>query len=86
MTYTEKHEQARRLFVKQKGICLICKKRIDLQGSQRAHKVPQYKRHFKKWGVLIDDDRNIDLVCGLDCNKKVQLHQWEWFEFMEGLK
>ena len=85
MTYDEKHEQARRLYLKQNGICPICKKGIMFYGSQRAHRVPQYKRHYKKWGKAVDSDLNIDLVCSLECNKKAQLPRWQWDSFMENV-
>lgn len=63
-----------------KVICTVCKKR---QATQRHHKFSQTKWARKLYGDLLDDPRNLMLVCA-DCHSShasPDLVHWDEMEF-----
>jgi len=57
--------------------CEVCGKYLWATGAipQLAHRIPQRKWCLKRWGKeIIHHPDNLALVCGLECNAKVQIN------------
>lgn len=58
----------------QNGVCSVCGKILSTTGGQLAHKIGQNEWTIKKYGEdIIHHPDNMELVCGLTCNGKVDI-------------
>jgi hypothetical protein len=67
------------------GICEACREKPT---EQRHHKFHKTRWAVKKYGKLMDDDRNIQWVCG-DCNRShagIKLIHWTEQDFIENME
>ncbi len=77
MTAREKEEafeKKYRKYCESGGNCYICGKQISWHEAQAAHKLGQTKANLKKYGKeLIHHPKNMEIVCSLRCNSKVDI-------------
>ena len=70
----EANEKKIQIYNSMCGICEVCGKIIPFSDSQLAHRIPKTKMYLKKYGKKIIHHRmNLALVCGLECNSKVNV-------------
>ena len=65
-------EFKRDLYFKRGGLCEVCGEFVDNSNYQLGHRIPQ--SYLKALGKdIIHHELNLALVCGLACNKKVDI-------------
>ena len=70
----EAQEKKIQIYNMRGAICEGCKKNIPFSEAQLAHRIPQTKMYLKKYGTnIIHHNKNLALVCSLDCNSSVNI-------------
>ena len=70
----EANEKKIQIYNARNGTCEVCGKIIPQSEAQLAHRIPKTKMYLKKYGKEIIHHRlNLALVCGLECNSKVNI-------------
>ncbi len=77
MTKLEKQEAAEEqkmsIYVEQKGICPVCKKRMKYSESQAAHRIPKYSWLIKKYSEAVIHHRFNIKITHAQCNSAVMI-------------
>jgi hypothetical protein len=78
-------EEAKRRIMAERRVCEVC----GNPGVQLAHRIPQSSYNLYAYGrAIIHHELNLALVCGLECNSKVNIGQvpakkWELLKEIE---
>jgi hypothetical protein len=77
MTEKQYHsEMIQRMFEKKGRMCLCCGEK---PATQAAHRIPQRKGELAEYGWrVVHHWQNLEPVCSLDCNAKMQIARHEW--------
>ena len=71
----EANEKKIQIYNSRNATCEVCGKVITQSEAQLAHRIPKSKMYLKRYGKeIIHHSKNLALVCGLECNSRVNIN------------
>jgi len=65
--------EMKKKIIAERRVCEVCGK----PGTQLAHRIPQTKYNLQYYGgEIIHHEKNLALVCSLECNSQVNISQY----------